>query len=436
MSFAGNGIMAVFSVVTYGLLFRMLGVADMGNWIFFQFAFILVDTIRSGFLQTAVVKFYAGATGERANTVAGSMWFIALIITGIVILLDLLFLPFIGHIGNPGLELLVKWLGISVFLTLPFTGSTWILQAVQGFDKILYIRIVNQGSFLALIVFFFFNSGHALTLTMVLYSFLLSSLAGSLFCLFNKWTALSFLAVRSRACIMELFHFGKYSVGTVLSSNFLKSSDTFIVNFMLGPAALAIYNLPQRLMEIIEIPIRSFIANAMPTMSAAANKNDMRAVTAIMQKYAGLLTLLLIPVAAGSFFLADFFVGLIGGGKYVHTEAANVFRIFMVFSVFSPIDRFMGITLDIINKPRLNFIKVILSLVINAVTDVIGIYLLHNVYGPSLASIFTFIAAMLYGYFVLRKYLDFKPSGFISTGYISLQVLVMNYLVKRKIAKS
>src|ERR1700761_4850241 len=110
MSFAGNGIMAVFSVVTYGLLFRMLGVADMGNWIFFQFAFILVDTIRSGFLQTAVVKFYAGATGERANTVAGSMWFIALIITGIVIALDLLFLPFIGHIGNPGLELLVKWL--------------------------------------------------------------------------------------------------------------------------------------------------------------------------------------------------------------------------------------------------------------------------------------------------------------------------------------
>ena len=436
MSFAGNGIMAVFSVVTYGLLFRMLGVADMGNWIFFQFAFILVDTIRSGFLQTAVVKFYAGATGERANTVAGSMWFIALMITGAVILVDLSFVPFISYIKNPSLELLIKWLGISVLLTLPFTGSTWILQAIQGFDKILYIRIVNQGSFLALILFFFFYSGHALTLNMVLYSFLLSSLAGSLFCLLNRWTVLSSLAMKSRECILELFHFGKYSVGTVLSSNFLKSSDTFIVNFMLGPAALAIYNLPQRLMEIIEIPIRSFIANAMPPMSVAANKNDLGAVTAIMQKYAGLLTLLLIPVAIGSFFLADFFVSLIGGGKYVHTAAANVFRIFMVFAVLSPIDRFMGITLDIINQPRLNFIKVILSLIINAVTDVIGIYLLHNVYGPSLASIFTFVAAMLYGYFVLRKYLDFKPFGFIATGYTSLQGLIINYLVKRKVAKS
>jgi len=104
MSFAGNGIMAVFSVVTYGLLFRMLSVADMGNWIFFQFAFILVDTIRTGFLQTAVVKFYAGATGERANTVAGSMWYIALLITGAVILLDLAFVPFISYIKNSSLD--------------------------------------------------------------------------------------------------------------------------------------------------------------------------------------------------------------------------------------------------------------------------------------------------------------------------------------------
>ena len=60
-SLTGNGVMAVFSVLTYSILFRFLAEADMGNWIFFQFAFLLLDTFRTGLLQTAVIKFYAGA---------------------------------------------------------------------------------------------------------------------------------------------------------------------------------------------------------------------------------------------------------------------------------------------------------------------------------------------------------------------------------------
>jgi len=121
---------------------------------------------------------------------------------------------------------------------------------------------------------------------------------------------------------------------------------------MLGPASLAIYNLPQRLLEIIEIPMRSFMATAMPEMSVAANKEDMVSVATIMKKYAGLLTMALIPIAVVGILTSDIVVGLIGGGKYVHSEAANVFRIFLLFSVLNPLDRFMGITLDIIHKPQ------------------------------------------------------------------------------------
>jgi O-antigen/teichoic acid export membrane protein len=66
---------------------------------------------------------------------------------------------------------------------------------------------------------------------------------------------------------------------------------------MLGPAALAVYNIGLRLMEIVEIPLRSFAATAMPSLSAAFNKPDKEEVVYILKKYTGVLTMLLIPAA-------------------------------------------------------------------------------------------------------------------------------------------
>jgi O-antigen/teichoic acid export membrane protein len=88
-SFTGNGVMAVFSILTYSILFRFLSEADMGNWVFFQFSFLLLDTFRTGLLQTALIKFYAGADEMRQRCVAGSAWYIGLLVTGGFVVLNL-----------------------------------------------------------------------------------------------------------------------------------------------------------------------------------------------------------------------------------------------------------------------------------------------------------------------------------------------------------
>ena len=435
LSLAGNGSMAVLSIVTYGLLYRMLTEEEMGYWVFFQFAFILIDTFRTGFLQTAIVKFFAGASEKRSLEVAGSVWFVALWITGVFLIVDAAAIFILPYVHNISLQLFIKWGGITFLLLLPINISTWVLQAEQRFDKILYIRMINQGSFIVFILLFYFFSFKHLSLKLVFVSYIFSSLLTAIVCLLAGWTALKNFVHRSTACVMEVFHFGKYSVGTVVSSSLLKSSDTFIINFMLGPAALAIYNLPQRLMEVIEIPMRSFIATAMPEMSIAANKNDMAGVTVIMKRYAGLLTMALIPIVIVGLLSANVIVGLIGGGKYIHTEATAVFRILLLFAALSPLDRFMGITLDIIHKPQLNFIKVLLTLFVNIITDVIGIYIFHNIYGPAWASIFTFFVAIIYGYIMLRRYLTFTMPEVVKFGYKESIAIIQIFLLKLKTVK-
>ena len=116
----------------------------------------------------------------------------------------------------------------------------------------------------------------------------------------------------------------------------------------------------------------------------------------IMKKYAGILTILLIPVTIVAFICSGFIIEIIGGQKFVATEASTVFRIFLCFAVLLPVDRFFGISLDILNKPHLNLTKVSIMLVVNVIGDFVGIYLTHSLYGVALASIVSFIAGVAF----------------------------------------
>lgn len=187
---------------------------------------------------------------------------------------------------------------------------------------------------------------------------------------------------------------------------------------------LAVYYIPQRLMEIFEIPLRAFIATALPVMSAAVHREDKRYVSYIMKKYAGMLTIALIPIAIVSFIAADLIIGLLFGGKYQHSDAGNIFRIFMCFVMLLPIDRFFGITLDIIGKPQLNMIKVFIMLTVNVIGDFAGIFIFHNLYGVAIASIFTFFSGAIFGYWALKKHLEFKIGDIFKLGYIELMGLL------------
>jgi len=419
LSLTGNGVMALFSLLTYLILYRFLAAADMGNWIFFQFVYLLLDTFRTGLLLTALIKFYAGADEPRKHRVAGSAWYIALLITGFFVALNVVAWPFAGWVHDVGMLVVLKWFGLSLAVTLPYNVSVWLLQAEQRFDRILYIRLLNQGSFIVLVFGLYLL--HAVTLQGIIYSFLLSSLLTSTAAVAAGWARLSALPHKAVAEVRELFHFGKYSFGTLLCANLLRSSDAFIVKFMLGPAALAVFSLPMRLLEIIEVPLRSSLATAMPSMSAAVNQQQETKVAEILKKYTVLLTLLFVPLIVNALLFADTIVGLIGGHKYVGTEAANIYRIMMVCSLLFPLERFLGVTLDIVNKPQLNLVKVVLALGVNVVADVLFIHVLGSVYGAALASVCTLLVSTTYGYVTLRRYLPLTFRGALGAAVLELK---------------
>ncbi len=431
LSLAGNVIMSGLGLLTMMLIYRFLSKNEAGTWVFFQSILLLIDTIRSGFLTTAFIKFYTGASKERSDEVSGSAWFLGLAITAFLVLISVCAYPFLNEIKDEGILLFFKWSGVYYAVSLAWFLSTCVIQGNQHFGKLLYIRLCNQGSFIFFIVLLIVFG--RMTLGNVLFAYLTSNFLTSVYAIFMGWSRFVTLKSRSRSSILEIYNFGKYSVGTTLSSNLFSVSDTWIINFMLGKPAVAIYNLGQTLMQVVEIPMRSFAVTAMGEMATAYNQEDRDGVVRIMKKYSGMLFVALIPVAIIGCALADVPIYIIGGGKYVGTEAANVFRLFLTFAILFPLDRFFALTLDVIHQPKVNFYKVLVMLFVNISTDFIGIGITHSVYGIAFATLFPILTGAIIGYWALNKYSAFTIPSLIKVGYQECIALVQQMRGKRKL---
>ena len=300
-----------------------------------------------------------------------------------------------------------------------------VLQSDIRFDRILYIRLLSQGLFVVGIVGLML--GHRLTLNSVAYCYSGASVVTSLLMLGLGWSQLDKLGQRSGACIRELAHFGKYSVGSYFGSNLLRSSDTFVIDYMLGPAPLAVYNLAGRFMEIVDIPLRSVAATAIPAMSAAFNQGRRAEVAYLLRRNAGLLTWVFVPVIMCIVIFADIPIYLIGGSKYQGTEAANLLRISIVLAILYPIDRFVGITLDVVGQPRLNMVKVFLMLSVNVAGVVAALLWFGNIYGVAVASLPTGIVGFAFGYLHLKKHLPLSVRHILGTGFHEIRLLARRF---------
>ncbi|MCJ8210410.1 oligosaccharide flippase family protein [Mucilaginibacter sp. RS28] len=411
----GNAVMSVLNMVLIAIFFRYLSMDEMGIWFFFQGTIGLIDTFRAGLITTAFITSYAGNTEERSREIAGSAWYLGSGITVVFIVINLVYLLLPYRIPDGGTDLFIKWFGLVYVITLPSFIASCIAQAEQRFDRLLYIRAVSQ--ILSIVFALVMILTNHVTLMMAVYTGFLAGGIASLMTIMLGWARIDTFKNYSKKTIRHLFDFGKYSVGTSLGSSMFRNSDTYIINFMLGPGSLAVYNLGLRLMEFVETPLRSFAATIMPPLSAAHNQDNKPHVIYILKKYAGMVTIVILPIVIGSLLFSEFAVWIVDK-KYVATAAPNVFRIFMTFALLYPVERFMALTLDATNQPQVNAVKLIFMLAANIIGDVLGVLIFHNVYGVALATLLPVVVGLLISYFRLQKYSKFNLLDVYRIGYL------------------
>lgn len=400
LSLANNGLVAVFGFFGFLLLVRSLSTNEFGEWVLLITTANFLDMLRFGITRTAIVRFLAGAEEKEARQLIGSNYVINLFSTFILVLIVLAVRYFFYNaVSTSGFVLFFKWFPLLAFINLPFNNAQSVLQAKMRFDFMLILRIVNVGGFmLFLLVNFFFLH---VSLTIIVYAYLLINILTSIVAMIPNWDGFRYIAKTTKASNKMILNFGKYSTGTLIGSNLLKSADTFIIGLspFLGTAGVALYSIPLKLTEIIEIPLRSFAMTAFPGMSKASIEGNKDLVKHIFYTNAGGMTLLMVPVMLFSFIFAKELVYILGGAGYEST--AGVFRIFCVYGLLLPLDRFIGVTLDSVNMPKFNFLKVVYMAVANIIGDTLVVFAFY--YVAVATSIFTLISLSLNNLHLLAK---------------------------------
>lgn len=413
MSLLGNGLGALLGIVSFALLARLLPQRDFGIFAVFLTILTLLSLVRNGLVGRGLIKYLAEERDEQTRRrYLGAGWRLAIIGT--------LLLGGGGGLVMIGLYALGQgedflWYGVwllpALLASLSMDMTFWIRSAEKDFTRQLVLRLMQQSLYVGGVGALVFLPAHYVVVMAI---FTLSYLLPSLFSLAMDWGHFRWRLPAGGQEKASLMAFGKYAVGTNLGGNLLRSSDTFLIRFMLGPGAVAAYEVALRLVNLIDIPIRALVGFSYPDLAQTRGQKGHKAFVQAFEKHAGFTWLILLPLALGCFFFPEPIVVLFGGEKYA--QSADILRIFAVFMAISSVDRFVGLGLDLLNRPRRNFHKVMLMVTVNVLGSAAVLYLYKSLPAVAAITIVTFISGILFGFWISRKELPFNPGNWLKLG--------------------
>ncbi|GLB51328.1 hypothetical protein NBRC110019_03670 [Neptunitalea chrysea] len=412
-SLFANISVAALGLLSFMLLARQLDKNFFGEWILFLTLASFVDLLRFGMTNTSTVRLLSGASSERVKTLLGSSYKINLVLIAIIAIVcystyGILHIFSVENTNGYGLFLI--WYPILGLFNMSWNNACSLFQAQQNFKRMMYVKLSNIGIFTVFLAFnyFFFNLGSNYIIGM----FLSTNLLSSIWCISKKWDGLRYLRHQDKETVSELVHFGKYSMGTLIGSSLLKSADTFIIGLspVMGASAIAMYAIPLKLTDMLGIPLRSLTMTAYPKMSKKVLQGDMDGARKTFYAYSGAITLIFIPIAIVCFMMAKFLIIFLGGKGYADQidQLIVVFRIFTVYTVLLPVDRFCGVLLDSINKPKLNMIKVIVMTIANVVVNFIAVFAFNSLELVAIGTVLFTLIGISMGFYYLKHEMQIK----------------------------
>ncbi len=395
----GNIFNAGFGFLSIGILARTLSTNDFGSWVIFVTNMGFVEMIRSGFVYQALVKYVSSADNEQdLRRVTSAAWQISILLSAF-----LAFMIFISQfLFSAGIkanhfELFFQYYPLILVMMLPINMSVWVAHANQKYFKMWLINFLSSFPFL-LIIFMFKSS----ILIDILWVFAIVRAMLGLICLFDLKYA--FPLKFDWKTIKEMFGFSKYTVITTVASNILKSADVILINAFLGPTMVAIYNIPLKLLEVVEIPLRSWAMSAFPRLSKLASEGKFAHFKSNFTKEVKYFTLLLLPFLGIAFHFSEQIITLYAGEGFV--AASPILKVFIVYLLVMPLDRYLGIALDSVNLPHINTMKVVLMASLNIFGDW---YILSHRLDLSAVALVT-VVNTLFGIFVGLFFMNKKLS--------------------------
>lgn len=392
-----------FSIGSFYILLRILGPNEYGVWVLFMVSTTIIETIRGGLLQNALIRFLAAEEKSEHHKITAASFTISGILSLICILLILGFGGILALLWKtPELVKIFNVYCITFIISGILTQFNCILQANLQFRSIFLSSFIMQLAFFSYVAVCY-TSNFSISLIDLVYVQIGTNLIAALiaFFLVRPYLFISFKIYSD--WIKKLFNYGKYAFGTSVSAILSVTVDQMMLGAILSPVQAGAFNVAVRITNLLDIPTNAVAVIVFPQSAKRMVTEGKEGIKYLYEKSVGTLIALLIPGVIFLYLFSDFVVTLIAGTNYKDT--VPLLHITLLYCLFTPYGRQFGNILDSIGKTRLTFFVVLLVTSINIGLNYIFISK-FGVLGAANATLAAHIIGFFIGQSILKKELN------------------------------
>ncbi|MCI4671016.1 MAG: oligosaccharide flippase family protein [Bacteroidia bacterium] len=384
------------------MLVRMFPKDIFGQWVLYQSLVALAEMARMGFVQNGMVRYAQSEPGQYRQILSGGLtlhFLVGLGLWGLLVSCS----PYLAGIWKS--EMLPQ-LCMAYGFTLFSLGSLRFLEYVQMANK--DFRGVFGGNMIAglsyaLMVAYFFFSKNEMSLVWVIFMQGIAALFGCFFVLFFRKRFFTFGSLKFD-WLKKLFHYGKFSLGTNLSSMLLQRVDIAMIAYFINPAAVAAYNIAGKAPNYMEVPLKGGAQYFFPKIAEVYKKEGKKATGDMYAQAMGMMLAINIPIFLGALLFAEPILWILGGADYTAWEVKVILYVLLSNTLIKPFARMFGTVLDAIGKPEVNFRMVAGSIFLNVGMNLLFVPAMGAL-GAAIGTILAMILMNIISIQILKKHI-------------------------------
>lgn len=387
-----------FGFGSYFFLVRYFPKDAFGVWALFVVITSVVEMSRSAFIQNAFVKFYTHPGINHSSLVAASL-FLNFASNTLFIVVMVVLIPFLKSFWHTTeIGPLILWYCLTSIILIPFTQLNYVEQACHSFKGIFWSAVVRQGLFFGTVVLsFFFIPDLSLVFFAALQS--VCALAGLMTAWYFSGKLFPRKLLMDWALVRTLFSFGKFILGTGVTSSIGKNTDHVLLG-SLSHSSVALYNAAIRIMNFVEIPTYSISNVVYPKIAERVNTSGKEAARWLYEKSVAYIIAIILPIILVIALFPGFILLLTASKNYV--EASSVLRLIVLGAVLFPFNVQVGTAFEVIGKPHVSFGINFTSSMVNLVMNLLLIYK-FGIMGAAWAVVITNASVFIVSQWLLRR---------------------------------
>jgi len=416
----------VLGLLSFMLLVRMYSKAEFGVWsLFLVITNNIVEVSKLGFLKNAHIKIIHSVDEQEKPFVNSVSFFINIVISLVISVILALFAWFVCplYFSNELASMLLFYAATSIFLS-PLYQLQFMQVVEFDFRAIFLSTVLRQGLF-TLFVLVIFLTGYPMTMFKLAVVQFLAVIPALILSYGLSRRYVQFSRVLKMQWLKEIFHYGKYTVGTNVSNSVFKSTGELLVGSITTSANVASYNNALRISNLVEVPALSLAEVMFPKSVQTHQREGVAGVKDMYEKTVAGILCLILPFTLIVMVFPEPIILLLSGRKYL--DVVPIVRVTMLYSLVVPFTLQFGTVMDSIGMPRTNFILITITAILAITFNWIAISI-WGVMGAAFGTLSAYLFNFVVGQIILRKYVGVSflstirlvPS-FYSLGFVTLK---------------